>query len=523
MNIRTSKEKGSAILICVVTCMVIGIALASNLQLASFQNRSVQRSQTWNSAIPAAEAGVEEALAHINDSVIGTNFALNGWVVSSNRYVMSRTVGDSRYYSTVSTDRYPVIISTGYVFDSSAQREISRTVRVGTTQFATGMKGMVAKSDIVMSSGASIDSFDSEDARFSTRGHYDPAKNKDGGYAGSVNGNISGGTIFGSAGTGPTGSANSDVGDFAWLASHTGIEPGHYANDLNIAFPEVQAPFSGGAFTPVGGNVTLTNLDYWSTVITTADYPVSPASAVTTNTFGSTTVTNYPTGITASLITTNTTAQRTKTLPAAGTYLHLTQQGAWNYYDLITSYTYPVQTYTYSLTAPNSSVTTEYYDFILSGGNYQVSSMSLSGSQRLLVTRDSVLYDTGDFSMTGNSKLIIVPGASLKLYVAGNTSLAGNGVFNYTLDASKFMYYGLPSNTKIDISGNAAFTGVIYAPRADLKLNGSGNSVYDVVGATVTKTATFNGHFHFHYDERLGRSQVLSKFTVAYWQEWTEI
>jgi hypothetical protein len=28
-----------------------------------------------------------------------------------------------------------------------------------------------------------------------------------------------------------------------------------------------------------------------------------------------------------------------------------------------------------------------------------------------------------------------------------------------------------------------------------------------------------NGHFHFHYDERLGRSPIQSKFTLAYWRE----
>jgi hypothetical protein len=39
------------------------------------------------------------------------------------------------------------------------------------------------------------------------------------------------------------------------------------------------------------------------------------------------------------------------------------------------------------------------------------------------------------------------------------------------------------------------------------------------VGAAVTKSADMNGHFHFHYDERLGRSQVLSKYSVASWIE----
>jgi hypothetical protein len=79
--------------------------------------------------------------------------------------------------------------------------------------------------------------------------------------------------------------------------------------------------------------------------------------------------------------------------------------------------------------------------------------------------------------------------------------------------------FGLPSNRNIAISGNAAFTGVIYSPHADVTMNGGGTTIYDVVGAIVANTATMNGHFQFHYDERLGRSQVLAKFAVASWRE----
>jgi hypothetical protein len=50
-------------------------------------------------------------------------------------------------------------------------------------------------------------------------------------------------------------------------------------------------------------------------------------------------------------------------------------------------------------------------------------------------------------------------------------------------------------------------------------MNGSGTTNYDVVGAIIGKTATLNGHFHFHYDEALGRARVLSKFNVASWRE----
>ena len=138
----------------------------------------------------------------------------------------------------------------------------------------------------------------------------------------------------------------------------------------------------------------------------------------------------------------------------------------------------------------------------------------------MLVAGDAVLYVTGDMAMTGQSQIIIAPGASLKLYVAGgSTNLAGNGIQNNNADATKFSYYGLPTNTDISIGGNAAFTGTIYAPNADLHLHGGGNDTYDVVGATVTKTVQMNGHFNFHYDERLGRTGGAVRYNVASWNE----
>jgi hypothetical protein len=519
MRIKCNNQRGGILVVLLIMVTIMGTVVASYIKLTSAQNASIARSQTWNAVIPVCEAGIEEAMSQVN-SIIGTNYAVNGWVLSSNYFTLTRNLADGKYSVRVSTNTFPTIYSTGYLTDPVSKQQVSRTVKVTTTRFSTGMKGIVAKDNLVMTGITVVDSFDSEDSRFSTRGRYDPAKHKDGGFVGAVNGSVSGATVYGNVATGPSGAATGDVGDFGWLAGNTGIEPGHYANDLNLAFPVVQPPFSGGGLTPLPGTMTLTNFDYWSTMITTDIYPATPpASPITTNNFGSMTVTNYPASALPGTVTFNTTPVRSKTMPTAGTYLNLELKGAWYYYDQITSYTYPVRTYTYSMSAPSASTSTDSYDYVLTFPQYQMSALSLSGSQKLLVYAPTTLYVTGDFNMTGNSKIIIAPNGSLKLYVAGNTSLAGNGIFNYTLDASKMMYYGLPSNKSISITGNATFTGAIYAPAADIQLGGGGTDIYDVLGAIVGKSVLMNGHFQFHYDERLGRSKVQSKFTVASWEE----
>ena len=162
------------------------------------------------------------------------------------------------------------------------------------------------------------------------------------------------------------------------------------------------------------------------------------------------------------------------------------------------------------------------YNYVLSSTDYKMSSFSMSGSanNRMLITGNARLYVTGNVSLSGSSSIVIAPGASLKLYVAGaSTSLGGKGIVNGSASATNFAYYGMPSNTSVSFSGNAAFTGTIYAPSAALSLGGGGSTVYDFVGASVSNTVTMNGHFKFHYDEMLGRQNNGASYTLVSWNE----
>lgn len=163
------------------------------------------------------------------------------------------------------------------------------------------------------------------------------------------------------------------------------------------------------------------------------------------------------------------------------------------------------------------------YNYVLSTGDYSMSSLSMSGNSgnRLLVSGDARLYVTGNVSLSGSSSIVIAPGARLRMYVGGSsTSIGGNGVVNGNNNATNFSYYGLPSNTSVSFSGNAAFTGTIYAPSAALSLGGGGNNNYDFVGASVSSTVTMNGHFNFHYDELLGRLNNGATYYVTAWNEY---
>ena len=160
------------------------------------------------------------------------------------------------------------------------------------------------------------------------------------------------------------------------------------------------------------------------------------------------------------------------------------------------------------------------YAYVIGAGNNQLTSVSMSGQQKAIVTGNAVLYVTGNISFSGQSFLYIAPGATLKLYVAGaSASLSGQGVANANANATNFFYYGLPSNTSLSLSGNSAFTGVIYAPQADFSMSGGGNNTYDLVGAAIANTITMSGHFNFHYDENLSRLNLGRDYVVTSWDE----
>lgn len=490
-------------MIALLTLAIVAMSLGSYLVIIGNQNRSVLRSMQWNAAIPICEAGIEEALAQLNTRDV-TNFT--GWTGSNTVYRMERSIGSGHYIVGIDTNlpASPVIVATGYARDPAAGANASfvqRTVRVTTQRNGLFARGLVAKGNISWSGNIFVDSFDSLDPNYSTAGRYDPTKTKDNGSIGSNNGNLllGGGLVYGAASTGPNGSlTNGTVGSAAWVnnSSNAGkVQDGRYNNDMNLLFPDVTAPFSGGYLTPGPGTVSTTN------IITSTNNLSSWAVPTTTNTITGIWTSNlvsYPIG--APFVASN------KTVTVKGN-------------KSTTNWTYSATNWIYASNSYSTNVASESYAYVLDTGNYQLSSLGLSGQNKMLVRGDAVLNLTGAMAMTGQSEIDIAAGASLKIYVAGNVDLKGNGIMNANIDSLKFGLFGLPTCTSIDLGGNASFTGTIYAPQAAFSAGGGGSDQYDCVGAVIANTISMNGHFSFHYDEALGRSGPGGGFVITSWNE----
>jgi hypothetical protein len=563
MKIRSAThagKAGTALMVTLFLCTFLFITIAGYLMNARHQQFIGQRAQIWNMAISVAEAGIEEGLQHLN--VNSPNLDQDGWTRSGSSYQRTQSISaDSHYVVTIEAFdiNNPRVTAVGYqeapVFGEAGRqgmlatagvtatdtveipRRISRTIQVTATRAQGLFQGaMIAREGVdLKGNGVRTDSFVSTDPRYSINGMYpagDSTKLRDNGdvYVNSSLLNaasIGNADIFGHLVVGPGGvpnlGPNGGVGSYAWrLAGNNGIQTGYLRDDSNFTFPEVDLPYSFGA-TPTAGAVTTTNISVQTGTTTSANYPTPPpASGVVTNiSYATTTIPPNPppSGLVVNPLITYTSS---KTYPAPGTYAgEVKKQGSYYYYNKITgyTYTYPVYSYSYNIYTTNYTVTSESYDYILRGGdpalppvNYYLNTVDgrvfVSGNARLVV-KDGF---SGEIFINSNGKL--------EMYTGGSAiSLSGNGVINKSGYAANCMIWCAPSVRNIDFSGNAEITAVIYAPMADLKMNGGGHLPFDYIGSLVVNSAVLDGHFSFHYDESLRSYNSNARYLVTSWNE----
>src|SRR5258707_7072749 len=142
--ISRNRQQGSTLVLTLVMSLTIGTVLASYLGLIGGRYKVTVRSQCWNAAIPILEAGIEEALTHLQDDL--NNPAANGWTLGTlsgqQVYSKQRSFADGSYFlvniynATGGASNTPYIYSTGFVPSPlNTHTYISRSTKVaGTNQ-----------------------------------------------------------------------------------------------------------------------------------------------------------------------------------------------------------------------------------------------------------------------------------------------------------------------------------------------------------------------------------------------------
>ncbi len=122
-------------------------------------------------------------------------------------------------------------------------------------------------------------------------------------------------------------------------------------------------------------------------------------------------------------------------------------------------------------------------------------------------------YHFDSISMSGNAR--IVASGPVTIYVDGAVTIAGNGVATSSNTPSNFLIYST-SDEPIQISGNSAFYGAVYAPSSDVTYAGNG----DFYGAVMAHNYQQSGTYSLHYDTQL--SNVDAPCTQVSMKSWRE-
>ncbi len=154
------------------------------------------------------------------------------------------------------------------------------------------------------------------------------------------------------------------------------------------------------------------------------------------------------------------------------------------------------------LSSPSTSIPSSGY---IAGGDYELSSWSMSGNDGLYIAGDARIVVSGDISITGKAIIVIASGASVEIYVSGDADIGGKGILNDSYIPAQLLVFGTNSTEgaqEIKIAGNGYLASAVYAPNADVTLNGGG-STGRVYGAVAAYDAKLTGNSHFSYDEAL--------------------
>jgi hypothetical protein len=155
-----------------------------------------------------------------------------------------------------------------------------------------------------------------------------------------------------------------------------------------------------------------------------------------------------------------------------------------------------------------------------SNGNYQ--SIDLQKGKIEVSGGDVVLHITGNISLGNSCEIIVKEGATLTVYLDGNV-VSGNGSSISTEvppeKATTIKLYATGTGTQtLDVKAKNDWTGVIYAPNANVTLYAQG----DAYGSIVANNFEFKAGGNFHYDEALRETSIEeqgTRFKVSRWSE----
>ncbi len=455
-------QRGSLLIVAMILCAIIGISIASYINVGRSSLTMANRSLYNNGAMNLAENGLEEAMYSINRLVANSSYSFtdDGWTpvgTTDMRRKWTGTTFDQNARGEVRVHIYnyagtPRVIARSIVtLGGQSTSTIEKWIEVRLQKTSKFANGLVAKDSISFSgNNATVDSWNSDpDNNPGTAAiPYSAAVDNDRGSVGSISVSVSAvlvnnADIWGFAATGgspPTVGPNGRVGPFGQAAGT--MDSSRVSTDFSASFDAVTVPTTSG-YTIAGGITGAMSLP------------------------------------------------RVGDLPAAdGKYYYDTTQINFN------NATFEVRRRLGDLTAPQVVVR-------LSNTTTSISIGGGSGALNVETGAKLEIYAPGDISISGQG-----------IMNGGTTAGTSNQPINLQIWGTK-----TSGVQDIRIAGNGSLSAVLYAPQGSVKINGNG----DVMGSVVANDITVVGNAAFHYDESLGNFGGNNPFRVSRWNEITSM
>ena len=136
---------------------------------------------------------------------------------------------------------------------------------------------------------------------------------------------------------------------------------------------------------------------------------------------------------------------------------------------------------------------------------------------------DVVLHVTGDIQLGNSCEIVVTDNSTLTIYSDGNIHCRNGSGINTEAppeEAATLQIYATGQGAQyFDIKAKSKFTGIIYAPDADVDLYANG----DAYGSIVARDFEYKAGGNFYYDEALRDKNTVNdqavQFVVTRWYE----
>ncbi len=434
MNIPSSRlhsQRGSLLIVSMIMSAVIGISIASYINLGKASQTISNRALYNNGAMNLSENGLEEAMYSINKLVADPTYTWTGWTsmnagVDAQRIWTGYTFDQNArgvvrvYVKNADGVLAPIMLARATVtLGGVTSAPIEKWIRVTLAKTSKFANGLVAKRTIDFTgTNVSVNSWDSDDDNnpLTPPISYSTAVDNDNGSVGSISVTaavtVSNADIWGYVATGGTPATigpNGLIGPFGTTAGT--IAPGHSSTDFSASFDPVTTPTTY-AYTPIALINSTTPLPGAAPAAADGKYYIEVPSI----SLGGSDQLNITTGKNVVLKVTST-------------------------------------------------------------GN----AISVTGNGGINIATDSTLkiYTDGDIAIGGNG-----------VSNGGSTLGTANQPIDFQIWGTK-----TSGTQNIAIAGNGVLSAIVYAPQGAVTINGNGDVMGSVVADTIRLTGNANFHY----------------------------